>query len=69
MANCKKYARSSLGNMFAHYDRSSENGKEHIDWSRTHLNYNLAPNTEAKQITENPDNEKEKRGRLSRLFS
>ena len=50
MANCKKYARSSLGNMFAHYDRSAENGKEHIDWSRTHLNYNLAPDTESKQI-------------------
>ena len=49
MANCQKYARSSLGNMFAHYDRSAENGKEHIDWSRTHLNYNLAPNLDDDQ--------------------
>ena len=50
MANVKKFTMNQTGKMFGHYDRTAENGKEHIDWSRTHLNYNLAPDTESKQI-------------------
>ena len=50
MANVEKFKMCQTGQMFGHYDRSSKNGKEHIDWSRTHLNYNLAPDTQSKQI-------------------
>lgn len=50
MANVKKFTMNQTGKMFGHYDRTAENGKEHIDWSRTHLNYNLAPDAESKQI-------------------
>lgn len=43
MANYDKFTRQSLGKMLSHYDRTDEKPKEHIDRSRTHLNYNLAP--------------------------
>ena len=50
MANVQKFTMNQTGQMFGHYDRTAKNGKEHIDWSRTHLNYNLAPDTQSKQI-------------------
>lgn len=43
MANYDKFTRQSLGKMLSHYDRTDDKPKEHIDRSRTHLNYNLAP--------------------------
>lgn len=46
MANYDKFTRQSLGKMLSHYDRTDEKPKEHIDRSRTHLNYNLAPSNE-----------------------
>ena len=49
MANVKKFTKGALGVIFAHYDRSKNNITGNIDWSRTHLNYNLAPNKQDKQ--------------------
>ena len=49
MANVKKFTKGALGVIFAHYDRSKDNITGNIDWSRTHLNYNLAPNKQDKQ--------------------
>lgn len=46
MANYDKFTRQSLGKMLCHYDRTDDKPKEHIDRSRTHLNYNLAPSNE-----------------------
>lgn len=46
MANYDKFTRQSLGKMLSHYDRTDDKPKEHIDRSRTHLNYNLAPSNE-----------------------
>lgn len=43
MAHAAKYAASASGHMLSHYDRSKDNLSGNIDPSRTHLNYNLAP--------------------------
>lgn len=43
MAHAAKYASSACGHMLSHYDRSKDNLSGNIDPSRTHLNYNLAP--------------------------
>lgn len=50
MANYKKFTKQQLGKMLSHYDRTDENPKENIDRNRTHLNYNLAPKADKKQI-------------------
>ena len=49
MANVQKYKASSMGHMFAHYERRKDEhdeyikyGNQSIDTSKTHLNYNLA---------------------------
>lgn len=51
MANVQKYKASSMGHMFAHYERRKDEhdeyikyGNQSIDTSKTHLNYNLAEN-------------------------
>ena len=51
MANVQKYKASSMGHMFAHYERRKDEhdeyikyGNQSIDTSKTHLNYNLAAN-------------------------
>ena len=41
MAHVAKYTRGALGHMFAHYERAK--GKDNIDTSKSHLNYNLGP--------------------------
>lgn len=50
MANCAKYTKGAMGHMFKHYERGKDDsgkyvrfGNQQIDLSRTHLNYNLAP--------------------------
>lgn len=50
MANVAKYARDACGHLFKHYERAkNENGEyikfgnQGIDTTRSHLNYNLAP--------------------------
>lgn len=57
MANVQKYTRSACGHLAAHYERrKDENGEyikfgnQSIDPSKTHLNYNLAPEREGGQI-------------------
>ena len=57
MANVQKYAASASGHLAAHYERRKGNdgeyikfGNQNIDTSRTHLNYNLAPEREGGQI-------------------
>lgn len=51
MAHCKKFSKAGCGHMFKHYERAKDEqgeyvkfGNEDIDPTRTHLNYNLAPN-------------------------
>lgn len=46
MANVQKYKASSMGHMFAHYERRKDEhdeyikyGNQSIDTSKTHLNY------------------------------
>lgn len=47
MAHVEKYQAAALGNMTDHYERRAEQERgytrENIDSSKTHLNYNLAP--------------------------
>lgn len=50
MANCKKATRGAMGHLMKHYERGRDADGEYIkfgnlqiDSSRTHLNYNLAP--------------------------
>ena len=50
MANAQKYNREACGHLFAHYERGKDKdgnyikfGNQDIDPTRTHLNYNLAP--------------------------
>lgn len=50
MANCKKATRGAMGHLMKHYERSKDEngeyikfGNQQIDVTRTHLNYNLAP--------------------------
>lgn len=50
MANCKKATRGAMGHLMKHYERGKDDsgnyikfGNQQIDPSRTHLNYNLAP--------------------------
>lgn len=50
MAHCKKATRGAMGHLMKHYERSKDENGEYIkfgnlqiDSSRTHLNYNLAP--------------------------
>lgn len=50
MANCKKATRGAMGHLMKHYERGKDAdgeyikfGNQQIDSSRTHLNYNLAP--------------------------
>lgn len=50
MANCKKATRGAMGHLMKHYERGKDEsgeyiniGNQQIDYSRTHLNYNLAP--------------------------
>ena len=62
MANVQKYAAAATGHMTAHYERrmiqDPETGKmeyvnfgnQDIDLTRTHLNYNLAPEREGGQV-------------------
>lgn len=50
MAHAAKYAASASGHMLSHYDRSKDNLSGNIDPSRTHLNYNLAPDHEMSQL-------------------
>lgn len=49
MAHVAKYTRSAMGHLLSHYDRSKDNLGSNIDWDRTNLNYNLAPNREITQ--------------------
>ena len=57
MANVQKYARSACGHLCAHFERAKDEngeyvkfGNKKIDPSRTHLNYNLAPERSEGQI-------------------
>ena len=50
MAHAAKYAASASGHMLSHYDRSKDGLSGNIDPSRTHLNYNLAPEREGSQL-------------------
>ena len=50
MAHAAKYTASASGHMLSHYDRSKENLGDNIDQSRTHLNYNLAPDHGMSQL-------------------
>ena len=50
MAHAAKYAASASGHMLSHYDRSKDGHSGNIDPSRTHLNYNLAPEREGSQL-------------------
>ena len=43
MAHMAKFKASASGHMMSHYDRSKQNISGSIDWERTPLNYNLAP--------------------------
>lgn len=43
MAHMAKFKASASGHMMSHYDRSKSNISGSIDWERTPLNYNLAP--------------------------
>lgn len=50
MANMAKYTKGAMGHMMKHYERGKDAsgeyikfGNQQIDLSRTHLNYNLAP--------------------------
>jgi len=50
MAHMEKYTRSAVGQLCQHYERKKlpdgtyvKFGNEDIDNSKTHLNYNLAP--------------------------
>ncbi|MGL5352097.1 MAG: MobV family relaxase, partial [Clostridium sp.] len=56
MAHVAKYSKGALGHMFAHYERAKDKtgeyikfGNEDIDTSKSHLNYNLAPNHKMSQ--------------------
>lgn len=56
VAHVAKYTRGAVGHMFKHYERAKDEkgeyikfGNENIDTSRTHLNYNLAPNRDISQ--------------------
>lgn len=54
MANCAKWTRNAMPNIFAHCDRTQKhNHNEKIDHSRTHLNYNLAPEGNQNEILKN----------------
>lgn len=51
MANYAKYTRGAIGHLTKHFERAKEEdgqyikfGNQDIDTSKTHLNYNLAPN-------------------------
>jgi len=57
MANLQKYKACSTGQLCQHYERKQDElgeyikfGNQEIDISRTHLNYNLAPEREIGQI-------------------
>lgn len=62
MANVQKYGKSAIGHLAAHYERQKVKdpltgkeeyvrfGNQEIDSSRTHLNYNLAPDRELGQV-------------------
>lgn len=50
MANYDKFTKQWLSKMLSHYDRTDEAPKEHIDRSRSHLNYNLAPRADEAQM-------------------
>ena len=50
MANYDKFTKQWLSKMLSHYDRTDEVPKEHIDRSRSHLNYNLAPRADEAQM-------------------
>jgi len=56
MAHVAKYTRNATKNLTRHYERAKDKdgnyikfGNENIDTSKTHLNYNLAPNRDMKQ--------------------
>jgi prefoldin subunit 5 len=56
MAHVAKYTKGALGHMFAHYERARGKdgeyikfGNESIDTTKSHLNYNLAPNRDMSQ--------------------
>lgn len=50
MAHAAKYAASASGHMLSHSDRPKDGLSGNIDPSRTHLNYNLAPEREGSQL-------------------
>lgn len=50
MAHVAKFGAGASGHMLSHYDRSKENIGGNIDWERTHLNYNLAPERNGSQL-------------------
>lgn len=56
MAHVAKYNKGALGHMFKHYERATDEkgeyikfGNESIDISKSHLNYNLAPDRNISQ--------------------
>lgn len=50
MAHVEKFKEVQLGIMLKHYERSNQNySNENIDKTRTHLNYNLAPERDISQ--------------------
>ena len=60
MANVKKATRAAMGHLMRHYERSiDENGEyikfgnQQINPSRTHMNYNLAPEHNQLEFTQN----------------
>lgn len=47
MAHLMKHTKAACGHMFAHYDRKADHiSNDSVDSSRTHLNYNLAADTQ-----------------------
>lgn len=58
MANAAKYSRGACGHMLKHYERAKDEngeyirfGNQDIDTSRSHLNYNLAPERPGSQYS------------------
>lgn len=46
MAHVAKFNKGAIGHMLSHYDRSKDGLGENVDHERTHLNYNLAQDSQ-----------------------
>lgn len=57
MANAQKFTKAACGHLAAHFERKKDGhgeyvkfGNQDIDPTRTHLNYNMAPEREGGQM-------------------